>query len=40
MNKKPDFQAITSQELRRYVLSHRDDDEALNAYVDKVKEKI
>ncbi|WP_375340776.1 hypothetical protein [Okeania sp. SIO2C9] len=36
MNKKPDFQTMTSQELKSYVFSHRDDDEAFSADVDKV----
>lgn len=33
---KPDFAAMTSAELRSYVLSHRDDEEALHAYLDKL----
>ena len=39
MNQKPNFKAMTSQELKVYVLSHRNDDEAFYAYVDKVKER-
>ncbi|NEP78707.1 MAG: hypothetical protein F6K39_11295 [Okeania sp. SIO3B3] len=39
MNKKPDFKTMTSQELKSYVLSHRDDDEAFYAYVDQVNGK-
>lgn len=39
MTQKPNFKAMTSQELKRYVLSHRDDDEAFYAYVDKVNER-
>ena len=39
MTQKPDFKAMTSQELKSYVLSHRDDDEAFYAYVDKVNER-
>lgn len=35
---KPDFQMMTKRELRTYMLSHRDDDEAFYAYVDKVHE--
>jgi hypothetical protein len=35
MNVKPDFAAITSLELRAYVLAHRDDEEALPIYLDK-----
>ena len=36
MNKKPDLKTMTSQELRSYVLSHRDDDEAFYADVYQV----
>ncbi|WP_293076855.1 DUF6887 family protein [Okeania sp. SIO3B5] len=39
MNKKPDLKTMTYQELKSYVLSHRDDDEAFYAYVDKVNER-
>ena len=39
MNQKPNFKAMNAQELKVYVLSHRDDDEAFYAYVDKVNEK-
>lgn len=39
MTQKPNFKAMTSQELKHYVLSHRDDDEAFYAYVDKIKER-
>ena len=39
MNHKPNFKTMTSQELKAYLLSHRDDDEAFYAYVDKVNEK-
>lgn len=39
MNQKPNFKAMTSQELKSYVLSHRDDDEAFYAYVDRVHER-
>lgn len=34
---KPLFQEMSSEELRAYVLSHRDDDEAFYAYVDRIK---
>nr|WP_293065143.1 hypothetical protein [Okeania sp. SIO2B3] len=30
---------MTYQELKSYVLSHRDDDDAFSAYVDKVNER-
>ncbi|MDY7007256.1 MAG: hypothetical protein SWX82_25820 [Cyanobacteriota bacterium] len=39
MNKKPDFKTMTSQELKSYVLFHRDDDEAFYAYVYRVNKR-
>lgn len=36
MNVKPDFATMTTLELRAYVLEHRDDEEALHAYLDKL----
>ena len=39
MSKKPDFKTMNSQELKSYILSHRDDDEAFYAYVDKINER-
>ncbi|MBW4616300.1 MAG: hypothetical protein KME21_24100 [Desmonostoc vinosum HA7617-LM4] len=30
---KPDFSRMTRQELRAYVLAHRDDDEAIEALI-------
>ena len=35
---KPNFQAMTKQELRAYVLEHRDEQEAFSALVDKLRE--
>jgi hypothetical protein len=35
MSVRPDFTAMTTQELRAYVLAHRDDEEALYAYLDR-----
>ncbi|BAU12913.1 hypothetical protein LEP3755_34480 [Leptolyngbya sp. NIES-3755] len=35
MSAKPDFNSMTQSELRAYVLDHRDDDEALHAFIDK-----
>ncbi len=35
MSMKPDFAAMTSQQLRAYVLEHRSDEEALQAFLDK-----
>ena len=39
INKKPDFQSITTQKLKSYVLSHRDEYKDFSAYVDKVNER-
>lgn len=36
MSVKPDFATMTTLELRAYVLAHRDDEEALHAYLDKL----
>lgn len=33
---KPNFQAMNQKELHDYVLTHRDDQEAFYAYVDKL----
>ncbi|MBW4591301.1 hypothetical protein G7B40_039040 [Aetokthonos hydrillicola Thurmond2011] len=35
---QPDFQAMTHDELRQYVLTHRDDNEAFYTYMDKLRE--
>jgi hypothetical protein len=35
MNTKPDFSSMTSRELLTYVLDHREDQDALYAYIDK-----
>jgi hypothetical protein len=35
MSVKPDFTLMTTQELRAYVLAHRDDEAALYAYLDR-----
>jgi hypothetical protein len=32
---KPDFTTMTMLELRAYVLAHRDNEEALQTYLDK-----
>jgi hypothetical protein len=34
---KPNFQAMTQAELRAYVLSHRDDNEAFYALAERLK---
>ncbi|MDJ0713955.1 MAG: hypothetical protein QNJ54_07020 [Prochloraceae cyanobacterium] len=39
MNQKPNFQTMIARELKSYVLSHREDDEAFYAYLDKVRER-
>ena len=36
MNTKPNFQEMNRQELRAYVLAHRDDEEAFSAYMDQL----
>jgi hypothetical protein len=33
---KPNFQTMSQKELHRYVLDHRDDQDAFYAYVDKL----
>ena len=33
---KPDFQAMSQQDLHAYVLAHRDNQEAFHAYIDKL----
>ncbi|MCU0569749.1 MAG: hypothetical protein MUF49_24645 [Oculatellaceae cyanobacterium Prado106] len=35
---KPDFQAMSQKELHRYVLDHRDDQDAFHTFVDKLHE--
>ncbi len=35
----PDFSVMSEQELRTYVLSHRQDKAAFEAYLDKVHER-
>jgi hypothetical protein len=37
MTQKPDFYKISRQELRRYVLTHREDEEALQIYMERLK---
>jgi hypothetical protein len=34
---KPDFQAMTTKELKAYLLDHRDDTEAFHALMDKIR---
>lgn len=36
MSVKPNFATMTTIELRAYVLEHRDEEEALHAYLDKL----
>ncbi len=33
---QPNFQAMSQKELHNYVLSHREDQTAFNAYIDKL----
>jgi len=37
MTPHPDFQTIPRQELRAYVLSHREDENALRIYMQRLK---
>jgi len=37
MHPRPDLQQLTRQALRSYVLAHRDDQEALRLYMDRLK---
>jgi hypothetical protein len=34
---KPNYQQMSRQELRAYVLNHRSDDEALQVYMDRMR---
>lgn len=36
MSITPDFATMTATELRVYILEHRDNEEALHAYIDKL----
>ncbi len=36
MSEKPNLTIMSKSELRAYVLQHRDDEEALQVYLDKV----
>lgn len=36
MSGKPNFATMTIPELRAYVLGHRDDEDALHAYLDRL----
>lgn len=35
----PDFSVMTDEELRAYVLSHRQDQTAFHAYVDRMQQR-
>jgi len=37
MKNEPDFYQIPRQALRTYVLAHREDDEALRIYIDRMR---
>jgi hypothetical protein len=37
MTQQPDFKTMSCKELRSYVLSHRDDEDALRIYMDRLK---
>jgi len=36
MTQEFDFQKMSRKELRKYVLTHREDDEALRSYMDRL----
>ena len=36
MTQKPDFQQMNRKELRNYVLTHRQDEEALRIYMERL----
>lgn len=38
MTQKPDFRSMSNEELRKYVLEHREDDEAFYELSDRIKE--
>ncbi|MDB9414577.1 DUF6887 family protein [Microcystis aeruginosa] len=37
MNHQPDFYQMSRPELRKYVLSHREDDEVLRIYMNRMR---
>lgn len=37
MTQKPDFHQMSRKELRTYVLAHREDEEALRIYIDRMR---
>jgi hypothetical protein len=37
MTQQPDFQTMPRKDLRAYVVSHRDDENALRIYMDRLK---
>ncbi|WP_448564577.1 DUF6887 family protein [Trichothermofontia sp.] len=37
MTPPPDFQTMPRQQLRAYVLSHREDEDALRTYMDRLR---
>ena len=34
---KPNFEAMNKQELRAYLLQHREDSEVVSAYIEKLR---
>lgn len=36
INMETNFQEMTKEELRAYVLAHREDEQAFHAYIDKI----
>ena len=39
MNHKANFKTMSSQDLKNYVLSHREDNEAFYAYIERINER-
>ena len=37
MRQTPDFQQMSRKELRKYVLTHREDEEALRIYMERLR---
>ncbi|MBD2436438.1 DUF6887 family protein [Nostoc sp. FACHB-110] len=38
MNSKPDYKAMSPEELRQYILEHRDDDDAVHEAVLRIQQ--
>lgn len=38
MNSKPNYKAMSPEELRKYILEHRDDDDAIHEAVIRIQQ--